>query len=151
MLNENSGNSRFMVFAIVGCAALFVLIVVLVGEGFVRQVPIFWNEEIHATVAFEDVKGQTRVVGLVGNGGVDPTLVMKAGNTPYILTVINMDSRPHMFYVERLGVHTGILQPGQNETITLVSKDEGTFTYYDGLHPGRIIGEIISAKVEATD
>lgn len=76
---------------------------------------------------------------------------MKTGNTPYILTVVNQDKMPHMFYISGLGVHTRVLQPGENETITLFSKAEGAFDYYDGLHPESKIGEIIAAKVEATD
>ncbi len=114
-------NSRIIPIALVGGISFLVLIVVFVGEGFVRQVPIFWKEEIRATVAFQKIDGQVKVVGLIGNGDTNPVLVMKAGDSPYILTVINQDTEPHIFYVDGLKVHTKLLQPNENDTITLIS------------------------------
>lgn len=151
MKDKKSGNSKLIIITLAGCIAFLVLIVIFVSEGFVRQVPIFWKEEIKATVAFREVDGQLRVVGLIGNGGIDPTLVMKSGDSPYILTVINQDTKPHIFYVDGLNVHTKMLGQGENDTITLISKKEATFNYYDQLNPRKIIGQIISARVEATD
>ena len=152
MLNQKEvGSSRIVVIALVTTLVFFVFIVVFVGEGFVRQVPIFWKEDIRTTVAFKEIDGQLKVVGLIGNGGTDPTLVMKAGSTPYILTVINQDSKPHMFYVDGLNAHTKVLRAGENDTITLISKNEATYNYYDRFNPEKIIGQIISARVEATD
>jgi hypothetical protein len=145
------GNSRLVIIALVGCMVFFALVVVFVGEGFVRQVPIFWKEDIRSMIAFKEMDGQLKVIGLVGNGGIDPTLVMKAGSTPYILTVINQDTKPHMFYVDGLNVHTKALRAGENDTITLVSKDEATYNYYDRFNPEKIIGQIIAARVEAFD
>jgi len=144
-------SSRFVIIALVSTLVFFVLIVVFVGEGFVRQVPIFWKEDIRTMVAFKEIDGQLKVVGLIGNGGTDPILVMKAGSTPYILTVINQDTKPHMFYVDGLNVHTKVLRAGENDTITLISKNEDTYNYYDRFDPEKIIGQIISARVEATD
>ena len=137
-----------MLIAVVDCVSVLVLIVVFVSAGFVRQVPIFWKEEVRATVAFEEVNGELKVVGLIGNSDTNPTLVMKAGDSPYILTVINQDTKPHIFYVEGLGVHTKLLQPNENDTITLISKKESTYNYYDGLNPDKKIGQIIAARVE---
>lgn len=145
------GSSRIVVIALVATLVFFVFIVVFVGEGFVRQVPIFWKEDIRTTVAFKEIDGQLKVIGLIGNGGTDPTLVMKAGSTPYILTVINQDTKPHMFYVDELNAHTKILRAGENDTITLISKNEATYNYYDRFNPEKIIGQIIAARVEATD
>ena len=146
---QKSFNSKMIIYAIVGSMAFLIFIVIFVGEGFVRQVPIFWKEDIRATVAFREIDGQLKVVGLIGNGGIDPTLVMKVG-TPYILTVINQDTKPHMFYVDGLNAHTKVLSAGENDTITLISKNEATYNYYDRF-PEKIIGQIISARVEATD
>jgi Cupredoxin-like domain len=152
VLNQKQfDDSKLIVMAVAGTMIFFVLIVVFVGEGFVRQVPIFWKEDIRTTVAFEEIDGQLKVVGLIGNGGTDPTLVMKAGSTPYILTVINQDTKPHMFYVDGLNAHTKVLRAGENDTITLISKNEATYNYYDRFDPEKIIGQIISARVEATD
>lgn len=148
---ERSGNSKIIIIALVGGMAFLAFIVIFVGEGFVRQVPIFWKEEIRATVAFREIDGQVKIVGLIGNGGVNPTLVMRSGDTSYILTVINQDTKPHMFYVDGLDIHTKLLLQGENDTIVLISKKEATFNYYDQLNPEKIIGQIISARVEATD
>lgn len=141
--------SKIVFITIIGCISFLILIVVFVSAGFVRQVPIFWQEEIRATVAFREVNGQLKVVGIIGNGDTNPTLVMKAGDSPYILTVINQDTKPHIFYVDGLGVHTKLLQPNENDTITLISKKESTYNYFDSLNPDKKIGQIIAARVEA--
>lgn len=152
MPNQKATNSsKIVLVALVGCISFLILIVVFVSAGFVRQVPIFWKEEIRATIAFQEINGQLKVVGLIGNGGINPTLVMKAGDSPYILTVINQDTKPHIFYVEGLGMHTKLLQPNENDTITLISKNETTYNYYDGLNLGQKIGQIIAARVDAFD
>lgn len=146
---KGMSSSKIVLIALVGCISFLILIVVFVSSGFVRQVPIFWKEEIRATVAFQEINGQLKVVGLIGNGDTNPTLVMKAGDSPYILTVINQDTKPHIFYVDGLEVHTKLLQPNENDTITLISKKETTYNYYDSLNPEKKIGQIIAARVEA--
>lgn len=141
-------SSKIVLVALVGCISFLILIVVFVSAGFVRQVPIYWKEEVRATVAFQEIDGQLKVVGLIGNSDTNPTLVMKAGDSPYILTVINQDTQPHIFYVDGLEVHTKLLQPNENDTITLISKKESTYNCYDSLHPEKKIGQIIAARVE---
>lgn len=140
-----------IVISFAACMGFLIFIISFVGQGYVRHVVIFWEEDIRATVAFRSVNNTTEVVGLIGNGGVDPTLVMKAGHTPYILTVINQDTKPHMFFVPGLYIHTKLLQPGQNDTITLRSENETEYKYYDNMEPDRVIGKIISVKVERFD
>lgn len=146
---QATSSSKIILVALVGGISFLILIVVFVSAGFVRQVPIFWQEEIRATVAFREINGQLKVVGLIGNGDTNPTLVMKAGDSPYLLTVINQDTKPHIFYVDGLQVHTKLLQPNENDTITLISKKETTYNYYDSLNPEKKIGQIIAARVEA--
>ena len=150
MPNQKEMNSsKIVLVALVGCISFLILIVVFVSAGFVRQVPIYWKEEIRATVAFEEIGGQLQVVGLVGNSDTNPTLVMKAGDSSYIITVINQDTKSHIFYVDGLEVHTKLLKPGENDTVTLISKKEATYNYYDGLHSEKKIGQIIVVQVEA--
>ncbi|MDC8453206.1 MAG: hypothetical protein LV477_09905, partial [Candidatus Nitrosotalea sp.] len=75
--NQKATNSsKIVLVALVGCISFLILIVVFVSAGFVRQVPIFWKEEIRATIAFQEINGQLKVVGLIGNGDTNPTLVM---------------------------------------------------------------------------
>lgn len=77
---KEKSSSKIALIALVGCISFLILIIVFVSSGFVRQVPIFWKEEIRATVAFQEINGQLKVVGLIGNGDTNPTLVMKAGD-----------------------------------------------------------------------
>jgi hypothetical protein len=48
------------------------------------------NEEI--------ISSRLKVLGTKGNGQVNPTLISRTGDTAYILTVINKDTSPRMFY-----------------------------------------------------
>ena len=76
---------------------------------------------------------------------------MRTGDFAYILTIINQDAVPHMFYVDGLEMHSKLIQPGENDTITLYSKKEGTYNYYDGLDAKNPIGVIKAVKVTALD
>lgn len=117
--------------------AAFAMLLVFVSVGGVRHVPITWKEQIWATVAFRNINGEVKVVGLKGNTQVNPILVSRTGDTAYILTVINQDPNSlHIFYIDGINAHTKILRPGNNDTITIYSKKEGTYNYYDRLNTG---------------
>jgi hypothetical protein len=91
----------------------FALLVLYVSGGGVRHVSIFWKERIDTTVAFRNVNGELKVLGLKGSTQVDPTLVSRTGDTAYALTVINQDTIPHIFYIgDGLNLHTKIIRPG---------------------------------------
>lgn len=127
----NLSERKLVLVAVVGMLVAFAVLLTLVGGGGVRHVPIYWKEKIEATVAFKTIDGQLKVVGIKGNGQINPTLVSRTGDTAYILTVVNEDINPHMFYIEGINVHTKLLRQGQNDTITIFSKKEGTYNYYD--------------------
>ena len=141
---------KLVLVAVVGMLVAFAVLLILVGGGGVRHVPIYWKEKIEATVAFKTIDGQLKVIGIKGNGEVNPTLVSRTGDTAYVLTVVNEDINPHMFYVEGINAHTKLLRQGQNDTITIYSKKEGTYNYYDrfenveNLHP---LGQFKAMKV----
>jgi hypothetical protein len=139
-----------LIVSIIGGVIFFFLLIGFIGQGNVRQVPIFLKEKIEATVAFRNIDGETKIIGLKGNAGVNPTLVMRTGDFAYILTVINQDTTPHMFYVEGLEAHTKVLRPGENETITIYSKNPGTYNYYDRFEE-KPIGKIKAVKVGTID
>lgn len=102
--------------------------------GGVRHIPITFNEIIQTTVAFRDINGETEVVGITGNTQVNPTLVSRTGaDTAYVLTVINQGDTSHMFYIDGLNLHTKILRPGDNDTITIYPRTEGVYDYYERL------------------
>ena len=139
-------NKKILIVSIIGGMLFFSLLVGFISQGNVRHVSIFFKEHVEATVAFRNIDGETKIVGLKGNADVNPTLVMRTGDFAYILTVINQDAVPHMFYVEGLEVHTKVLRPGENETITIYSKNPGTYNYYDRFEE-KPIGKIKAVKV----
>ena len=142
---------KYIVAALAGGMVVFVFVSVFVSQGNVRHVQIFWKETIEATVAFKNIDGELKIVGIKGNGEINPTLVMRAGDYAYILTVINLDTIPHVFYVDGLEVHTKVLRSGENDTITLYSKNEGTYNYYDRFAAESPIGQIKAVKITSID
>lgn len=70
-------DAKFVAFGIIGVITVFAILILLVGGGGVRHVPITFNEIIQTTVAFRDIGGETRVVGITGNTQVNPTLVSR--------------------------------------------------------------------------
>jgi hypothetical protein len=65
---------------------------------------------------------------------VNLTLVSRTGtDTVYLLTAINQDTNPHMFYIDGLNLHTKIHRPGENGTIIIYPKREDVYDYYDRL------------------
>jgi len=122
---------RIIAFSVIGMILVLVISLILIGQGAVRHVPISFKEVIKAKVAFKNIEGDLKVVGIIGNRGINPTLISRTGETEYALTVINEDKEPHMFYIDGLNVHTKLLRYGENDTITIISNKEGTYNYYD--------------------
>lgn len=146
----NLSERKLVLVAVVGMLVAFGVLLISVGVGGVRHVPIYWKEKVEATVTFKTIDGQLKVIGTKGNGQVNPTLISKTGDTAYILTVISKDASPHMFYIDGLNIHTKLLRAGENDTITIFSKKEGTYNYFDrfenieNLHP---LGQFKALKV----
>lgn len=137
-------------FAVIGTLGTLILLLFFVSVGTVRHVPITWQEKIETTVAFKTIDGQLKVIGIKGNGAVNPTLLMRTHDFAMILTVLNQDNRPHMLYIDGLNVHTNFLRPGENQTIKFFSPNEGTYNYYDRLSDStKPIGQIKAVKVTA--
>ena len=122
---------KLVVFSLVGMVLVLVTSLMLIGNGVVRHVAITYKEIIKATVAFKNIDGDIKVVGIIGNTGINPTLVSRTGQTEYALTVINEDKELHMFYIDGLNVHTKLLRFGENDTITIGPDKEATYNYYD--------------------
>jgi hypothetical protein len=127
-------DNKLVAFGIIGVISAFAILILFVGGGGVRHVPITFNEIIQTTVAFRNIDGETKVVGITGNTQVNPTLVSRTGaDTAYVLTVINQDNTLHMLYIDGLNLHTKILRPGESDTVTIYPKSEGVYDYYDRL------------------
>lgn len=109
----------------------FVAVIFLSSSGYFRHVNIFFPEVIQATVAFKDMDGQIKVVGVKGNLGVNPILIARTDST-YVLTVTNQDpSHKHQFYIDGLNLDTKLLNPGESDIITIQEFKEGIYGYYD--------------------
>ena len=106
-------------------------IVGFIGQGNVRHVSIFWQERVEQTVAFEDIDDQVQLQGISGiGGGPNPYLITRT-SFAYVLTVINNGDKQHRLYIEGLEVQTDLLEPGQEETLTIYPDKEGIYKYYD--------------------
>jgi len=144
------GDGKLVLLALVGGLAAFAIALVFISGGVVRQTEIFLPEMTEFTVAFRNLDGDVRLVGLVGTAEVDPTILMRTGDFAMVLTVINQDSVPHGLYIDGLNISTRMLQPGQSEVLTFYSEGEATYNYYvQG--EDEPTGQIIAVKVTMYD
>lgn len=150
MIKFVNSEKKFVIIALIGGLAALGGIVVFAGQGYVRHVNIFWPEEIKQTLEFRNVDGKTIVVGTVGNAGTNPDLISRT-EFAYILTIVNADTKPHLFYVDTVELKTKLLEPGQSDTITIVSKKETTLRYYDIAEQKQLLGTIQIKKVTLTE
>ena len=145
---RNINEGTLVAIGLVGGLTALILFFVLVNEGLVRHVPITWKEKIETTIAFKTIDGKLNVIGIKGNSGTNPTLLMRTKDFAMVLTVINQDKIPHMLYIDGLAVHTKILKSGEDQTITFYSPTEGTYNYYDRLSSSsNPISQIKAVKV----
>jgi hypothetical protein len=121
---------RLVLIALVGGMAAFAIALVFISGGGVRQAEIFLPERTYVTVAFQNIDGEVKVVGIEGIAQVNPTILMRTGDFAMELTVVNQDSVPHALYIDGLNISTRVLQPGQSEVLTLYSEGEATYNYY---------------------
>ena len=126
-----NSDKKFIIFALVGGVVALVIMIGIIGQGNVRHVQIFFPEQVSQTVAFKDVDGEVRLVGISGIGGDNnPTLIMRT-SFAYVLTVVNEGDQLHRLYIDGLEVQADLLKPGEKDTITVYPTEEGTYNYYD--------------------
>lgn len=133
-----------------GVVALAVMIG-FVGQGNVREVPLFYPEKVEQTVAFQEVDGKVQIVGITGvKGEVNPTLLSRT-SFAYILTVVNNGTTYHRLYIDGLNVQTDLLSPGESDTITVIPTKEGIYDYYDKRQWLTLLGQIRIVTVVPSD
>lgn len=109
----------------------FTVMIGFIGQGNVRHVSIFWQERVEQTVVFEEVDGQVHLRGILGvDGEPNPHLVTRT-NFAYILTVINNGTTQHRLYIDGLNKATDLLEPGEQDVLTIYPDKEGVYKYYD--------------------
>jgi len=129
----------------------FAAIIGFVGQGNVRHVKIFWAETVEQTIVFEDINGEIQVRGIKGViTDENPTLLSRT-SFAYILTVINNGTTVHRLYIDGLNVQTDLLEPGEQDTITIYPDKKGEFTYYDKRENLTPLGKIKIVTVVASD
>lgn len=149
---ELKSNDKILIIAaliagVIGLAAT----VAFVGQGNVRHVEIFWAEKVEQTVIFEEIDGKVQIKAIKGVlGDTNPTLLSRT-SFAYILTVINNGTTQHRLYIDGFNVQTDLLEPGQQDTITIFPDKEGEFTYYDKRQYLTPLGKIKIVSVVASD
>ena len=119
-----------IIIILIGIVA-FAGMIAFIGQGNVRHVSIFWQERVEQTVAFEDVDGKVQLQGIFGiDGEPNPYLITRT-NFAYILTVINNGTTQHRLYIEGLDVQTDLLEPGEQDILTIYPDKEGVYKYFD--------------------
>ena len=138
----------------IGLAAGMVALVVMIGfigQGNVREVPLFYPEKVEQTVSFEEVDGNVQIVGISGvKGDTNPTLLSRT-SFAYVLNVINNGTTFHRLYIDGLNVQTDLLAPGENDTITVFPIEEGVYNYYDKRERLKLLGQIKIVTVVPSD
>ncbi len=140
-------DGKLVLIALVGGMAAFAITLVLISGGGVRHVQIFLPEKSQFTVAFRNIDGEVKLVGIGGIAGVNPTILMRTGDFAMELTVVNQDSERHALYIDGLHVYSKILNPGDSEVLTFYSKGEATYNYYDYGKNDEPLGQIKAVKV----
>ena len=131
--------------------AAFAGMIAFVGQGNVREVPIFWTEKVQQTVVFEDIDGKVQLRGIKGVAGdPNPTLISRTSFV-YILTVINNGDKHHRLYIDGFNVQTDLLDLGEQDTITIYPTEEGVYTYYDKRQTLEPLGQIKIVTVVPSD
>jgi len=130
-----SKDKTLILVAIVVGAVDLARIIGFTGQGNVRHVSIFWQERVEQTVSFEDVDGKVQLQGISGiDGGPNPYLITRT-SFAYLLTVVNNGDKYYRLYIEGLNVQTDLLEPGQQETLTIYPGKEGVYKYFDKREP----------------
>ena len=146
-----SKDKTLILIAIVMGIVALAAIIGFTGQGNVRHVSIFWQERVEQTVAFEDVNGEVQLQGISGIGGEPNPHLITRTNFAYLLTVINNGDKQHRLYIEGLNVHTDLLEPGQQETLTIYPEKEGVYKYFDSLGNLEYLGVLEVKTVVASD
>ena len=147
----NSNDKKLVIIGIVVGVIGLVAMIGFIGQGNVRHVAIFWQEKVEQTVAFEDINGEVQLRGVVGiSGDPNPTLISRTGFA-YILTVVNNGETNHRLYIDGLNVQTDLLDPGEQDTITIYPTEEGTYNYYDKRERLKLLGQLKIISVVPSD
>ncbi len=144
-------DKKLIIVAIIAGVIGLGAIIGFIGQGNVRYVEIFWKEKVEQTVAFEDVNGEVQLKGITGISGESNTHLISRTSFAYILTVINNGDKHHRLYIEGLEIQSNLLEPGQQDVITIYPTEEGLYKYYDKRETLEHLGFLESKTVVPSD
>jgi len=127
----NFQDRRLIIIVIISGIVGLASMIGFIGQGNVRHVEIFWQEKVEQTVAFEDIDGKVQLKGISGIGGESNPHLISRTSFAYILTVINNGDKHHRLYIEGLEIQSDLLEPGQQDIITIYPTEEGLYKYFD--------------------
>ena len=127
----NFQDRRLIIIVIISGIVGLASMIGFIGQGNVRHVEIFWQEKVEQTVAFEDIDGKVQLKGISGIGGESNPHLISRTSFAYILTVINNGDKHHRLYIEGLEIQSDLLEPGQQDVITIYPTEEGLYKYFD--------------------
>ena len=146
-----TSDKKFIIITLVVGVAALAIMIGAIGQGNVREVPLFYPEKVEQTVAFQEVDGEVMLVGKLGvKEDNNPTLIMRT-SFAYILTVVNEGTTHHRLYIDGLEVQTDLLNPGENDTITIIPTEEGVYNYYDKRERTTLLGQLKAVTVVPSD
>ena len=131
------------------------MIIVLGFVGFIAPIVILHalegpppKETTYVTLVFID---EDKVKGVLGIGGINPTITMRASETYHQMQfrVVNNDDQPHQLVIEGVA-NTKVLEPGDLDTLMLSGGEYGKYRYYDAI-TDKTLGEFWILKVTALD
>ena len=146
-----SKDRRLIITAVIAGIIALAGIIGFIGQGNVRHVQIFWQERVEQTVIFEDINDKVQLRGISGVGGEPNPHLITRTSFAYILTVVNNGDKHHRLYIEGLEVQTDLLEPGQQDTITVFPSKEGMYKYYDKRENLEFLGTLEVRTVVASD
>ncbi|HUT05087.1 MAG TPA: hypothetical protein VMW74_00120 [Nitrosopumilaceae archaeon] len=126
-----SKDKKIIIISIILGVLGLAFLIGFIGQGNIRHVEIFWQEKVEQTVSFLDIDGRVQLQGTLGiSGEPNPHLISRT-SFAYILTVINNGDKHHRLYIEGLEIQTNLLEPGEQDVITIYPTKEGLYKYYD--------------------
>lgn len=126
-----SKDKKIIIISIILGVLGLAFLIGFIGQGNIRHVEIFWQEKVEQTVSFVDIDGRVQLQGTLGiSGEPNPHLISRT-SFAYILTVINNGDKHHRLYIEGLEIQTNLLEPGEQDVITIYPTKEGLYKYYD--------------------
>ncbi len=106
------------------------------------------KETTYVTLVFID---DDKVKGVLGIGGINPTITMRASETYHQMQfrVVNGDDQPHQLVIEDIA-STKVLELGDLDTLILSGGEYGKYRYYDAI-TNTTLGEFWILRVSALD